>query len=339
MTRFLLSLAESGFIPDALIKIAVRFITNNRLKESSNNDNKNEIINALSQGVVAERTYDANEQHYEVPPEFFNQVLGANLKYSCSLFENVNFLDEAEKSMLELYIERAEIKNGYEILDLGCGWGSFSLYVAEKYPDTKITSVSNSSDQIAYIKNEAKKRGLSNIKAYRMDVNSLELDAQFDRIVSIEMFEHLRNYKLILNSLNNLLKPDGRLFIHIFCHKKLTYFYEMKNNFDWMTKYFFQGGIMPSKDIFEYFSNDLEIINQWDINGNHYSKTCKAWLDNHYKNKKKILEIFGKHYDKPNIWFNRWRIFFLSCEAFFALNNGKEYFVSHYLLKKKSDRE
>ena len=339
MTRFLLSLAESGLIPDALIKIAVRFITNNRLKESSINDNKNEIISALSQGVVAEKTYDANEQHYEVPPEFFNQVLGVNLKYSCSLFENVNSLAEAEKSMLELYIERADIKNGHEILDLGCGWGSFSLYAAQKYPDTNITSVSNSSDQITYIKNEAQKRGLSNIKAYRMDVNNLELDAQFDRIVSIEMFEHLRNYKLILNALNNLLKPDGRLFIHIFCHKKLTYFYEMKNNFDWMTKYFFQGGIMPSKDIFEYFNDDLEIINQWDINGNHYSKTCKAWLDNHYKNKKKILEIFGKHYDKPNIWFNRWRIFFLSCEAFFALNNGKEYFVSHYLLKKNSDRE
>ena len=170
----------------------------------------------------------------------------------------MNSLDEAEKSMLKLYIERADIENGHEILDLGCGWGSFSIYVAEKYPDTKITSVSNSSDQITYIKNEAQKRGLSNIKAYRMDVNSLELDTQFDRIVSIEMFEHLRNYKLILNSLNNLLKPDGRLFIHIFCHKKLTYFYEMKNNFDWMTKYFFQGGIMPVKDIFEYFNDDLE---------------------------------------------------------------------------------
>ena len=336
MSRFLLSLAESGFIPDALIKIAVRFITNKRINESSNHDNKDEIISALSQGVVAEKTYDANEQHYEVPPEFFNQVLGANLKYSGSLFENVNSLDEAEKSMLELYTKRADIKNGHEVLDLGCGWGSFSLYLAEKYPNTNVTSVSNSNDQITYIKNEAQKRGLSNIQAYRMDVNRLQLDTQFDRIISIEMFEHLRNYKLILNSLNALLKPDGRLFIHIFCHKKLTYFYEMKNNFDWMTKYFFQGGVMPSKDIFEYFDDDLEIINQWDINGNNYSKTCKAWLNNHYKNKRKILDVFKQHYDEPKIWFNRWRIFFLSCEAFFSINSGKEYFVSHYLLKKKS---
>ena len=335
MTRFLLSLAESGFIPDVLIKIAARYISNRRLSEQSDDDNKDKIISVLSRGAVAEKTYDANEQHYEVPPEFFNYVLGTNLKYSCSLFDNVDSLDDAEDSMLKLYIDRADIKDGHEVLDLGCGWGSFSLYVAKRYPDINITSVSNSSDQITYIKNEAHKKGLSNIKAFRMDVNNLELNKKFDRIVSIEMFEHLRNYKLILNYLNHALKPDGKLFIHIFCHKKLTYLYEMKNNLDWMTKYFFQGGIMPSKDIFQYFEGELEVINQWDINGNHYSRTCKAWLNNHYKNKKKILNIFEKHYDEPKIWFNRWRIFFLSCEAFFALNNGREYFVAHYLFKKR----
>ena len=334
MTRFLLSLAESGFIPDVLIKIAARYISYRRLNEQSDDDNKDKIISGLSRGAVAEKTYDANEQHYEVPPEFFNYVLGTNLKYSCSLFDEVDSLDDAEESMLKLYIDRADIKDGHEVLDLGCGWGSFSLYVAERYPDINITSVSNSSDQIAYIKNEAHKKGLLNIKAFKMDVNNLKLNKQFDRIVSIEMFEHLRNYKLILNSLHHALKLDGKLFIHIFCHKKLTYLYEMKNNLDWMTKYFFQGGIMPSKDIFQYFEGKLEIINQWDINGNHYSKTCKAWLNNHYKNKKKILDIFKRHYDEPKIWFNRWRIFFLSCEAFFALNNGREYFVSHYLFKK-----
>ena len=336
MTRFLLSLAESGFIPDVLIKIAAKYISNKRLNEQSVDDNKDKIITVLSRGAVAEKTYDANEQHYEVPPEFFKYVLGTNLKYSCSLFDDVDSLDDAEESMLKLYMDRADIKDGHEVLDLGCGWGSFSLYAAERYPNINITSVSNSSDQIAYIKNEAHKRDLLNIKAFKMDVNNLELNKQFDRIVSIEMFEHLRNYKLILNSLNHALKPDGKLFIHIFCHKKLTYLYEMKNNLDWMTKYFFQGGIMPCKDIFQYFEDELEIINQWDINGNHYSKTCKAWLNNHYKNKKKILDIFEKHYDEPKIWFNRWRIFFLSCEAFFALNNGKEYFVTHYLFKKSN---
>ena len=334
MTKFLLSIAEVGLIPDVFIKTAVRFITKKRLNESGIHENKLNVIKSISEGGIAEKTDDANEQHYEVPPEFFKYALGKNLKYSCSFFDKTDSLDEAEKSMIELYIERADIQEGHDILDLGCGWGSFSLYVAEKYPSVSITAVSNSKDQIAFIQNEAKRRGLFNIKASKMDVNNLDLDNKFDRIVSIEMFEHLRNYKLILNSLNSLLKPDGRLFVHIFCHKELTYFYEIKNNYDWMTKYFFEGGIMPSQDIFKYFDDKLEVINQWDVNGNHYAKTCKAWLNNHYKNKDKILDIFDKHYDKPKIWFNRWRIFFLSCEAFFAINNGREYFVSHYLFKK-----
>lgn len=336
MTKFLLTIAELGLIPDVFIKTAVRFITKKRLNEAGIHENKLNVIKSISEGGIAEKTDDANEQHYEVPPEFFKYALGKNLKYSCSFFDKTDSLDEAEKSMIELYIKRADIQEGHDILDLGCGWGSFSLYVAEKHPSVSITAVSNSKDQIAFIQNEAKRRGLFNIMASKMDVNNLDLDNKFDRIVSIEMFEHLRNYKLILKSLNSLLKPDGRLFVHIFCHKELTYFYEIKNNYDWMTKYFFEGGIMPSQDIFKYFDDELEVINQWDVNGNHYAQTCKAWLNNHYKNKDKILDIFDKHYDKPKIWFNRWRIFFLSCEAFFAINNGREYFVSHYLFKKRN---
>jgi cyclopropane fatty-acyl-phospholipid synthase-like methyltransferase len=334
MTKFLLTIAELGLIPDTFIKIAVRFITTKRLNDPDIYGNKLNIIKSISEGGIAEKTDDANEQHYEVPPAFFKYALGKNLKYSCSFFDNTDVLDVAEKHMIELYIKRAEIHEKQEILDLGCGWGSFSLYVAEKYPSVSITAVSNSKDQINFIQNEAKRRGLLNIKALKADVNNLHLEKQFDRIVSIEMFEHLRNYKLILNSLNSLLKQDGRLFVHIFCHKELTYFYEIKNSYDWMTKYFFEGGIMPSQDIFKYFDDELEVINQWQVNGNHYAKTCKAWLNNHYKNKDKILDIFKNHYEKPKIWFNRWRIFFLSCEAFFGLNNGKEYFVSHYLFKK-----
>lgn len=335
MTKFFLFLAEIGFIPDTLVKISAKFISKKRLNDSSIKSGKSKIIDLLSSGTVAEKTNDANEQHYEVPPNFFKEVLGVNLKYSCSLFDDVDDLNSAEIKMLDLYIKRADIKDGQNILDLGCGWGSFSLYVAEKYPNVRVTSVSNSIDQISYIQNEAKNRGFKNIKAIKMDVNNLELDHKFDRIISIEMFEHLRNYKLILNSLNSLLKDDGRLFIHIFCNKELTYLYEIKNDFDWMTKYFFLGGIMPSKDIFKYFDEDLIVIDQWTVNGNHYSETCRGWLKNHYKNKDKILNIFNSHYDRPIIWFNRWRIFFLSCEAFFSLNEGNEYFVSHYLLKKR----
>ena len=167
-----------------------------------------------------------------------------------------------------------------------------------------------------------------------MDVNNLNLDKHFDRIISIEMFEHLRNYKSILSSLSSFLKDNGKLFIHIFCNKEITYLYEVRHDLDWMTKYFFLGGIMPSKDIFSYFDEDLIVTKQWDVNGIHYSKTSKGWLENHYKNKGEIMNIFKDHYDDPVIWFNRWRIFFLTCEVFFGMNKGDEYFVSHYLLEK-----
>ena len=338
MTKFILYLTEKGYIPDFLIKKAAIFLSNRRLTESDIRKNKENIINILSDGKVAEKTIDANDQHYEVPPEFFRQVLGKRLKYSCSLFNDEIGLDEAEIKMLDLYIERANISNDQEILDLGCGWGSFSLYAAEKFPDSKITSVSNSNDQINFIKSESKKKNLKNINAIKMDVNNLNLDREFDRIVSIEMFEHLRNYKSILSSLRSLLTDNGKLFIHIFCNKEFAYLYEVRHDLDWMTKYFFLGGIMPSKDIFNYFSDDLVVIRQWDVNGSHYSKTSKGWLDNHYKNKKEIIKIFRNHYDDPIAWFNRWRIFFLTCEVFFGMKEGDEYFVSHYLLEKAKSK-
>ena len=334
MTKFLLHLTERGYIPDFLIKRAALFLSNRRLAESDIEKNKEKVINLLSDGVVAEKTVDANDQHYEVPPEFFKKVLGNRLKYSCSLFDGQTTLDEAEDKMLDLYIERANILDGQEILDLGCGWGSFSLYAAAKFPESNITSVSNSFDQINFINEEAEKRNLKNIKAIKMDVNNLNLDNHFDRIISIEMFEHLRNYKSILSSLNGLLKDNGKLFIHIFCNKEITYLYEVRHDLDWMTKYFFLGGIMPSKDIFSYFEEDLIVTKQWDVNGVHYSKTSKGWLKKHYENKTEIMDIFKEHYDDPVVWFNRWRIFFLTCEVFFAMNKGKEYFVSHYLFEK-----
>ena len=219
-------------------------------------------------------------------------------------------------------------------MDLGCGWGSFSIYAAEKFPDSKITSISNSFDQIEFINTEAKKKKLKNLNAIKMDVNNLNLVEKFDRIISIEMYEHIRNYKLVLSALKHLLNNNGKLFIHIFCNKKIAYLYEVKHELDWMTKFFFLGGIMPSKDIFNYFTDDLVIKKQWDVEGIHYSNTSKAWLKNHCKNKKEIIEIFSAHYDDPIVWFYRWKVFFLTCEVFFAINDGREYFVSHYLFEK-----
>ena len=330
-------LAERGWIPDFLLRIAVKFISKARIKKSSSFSEKLDVISSLRDGPIAELTPFANKQHYEVPPAFFEKVLGSKLKYSCSLFsDNQKSLNDAETEMLKTYIERANIRSKQEILDLGCGWGSFSLYAAQKFSDCNFTAVSNSDEQINFIKSKIQELGLTNLLALKQDINQLNLNKKFDRIVSIEMFEHMRNYKNLLQRLSNLMTDDGLLFVHIFCHRQSAYFYEIKNQWDWMTKYFFTGGIMPSKDIFEFFDEDLTVAESWEINGKHYSKTSKSWLKNIDKNSKIVNQILNQHYDEKNIWFNRWRIFFLACEEFFKINDGKEWFVSHYLLEKKN---
>ena len=330
-------LAERGWIPDFLLRIAVKFISKARLKRSNSFSEKLAVLNSLKDGPIAESTPSANKQHYEVPPAFFEKVLGSKLKYSCSLFsDNHKSLNDAETEMLKTYIERANIRSKQEILDLGCGWGSFSLYAAQKFSNSNFTAVSNSDEQINFIKSKIQELGLTNLLALKQDINQLNLNKKFDRIVSIEMFEHMRNYKNLLQRLSNLMTDDGLLFVHIFCHRQSAYFYEIKNQWDWMTKYFFTGGIMPSKDIFEFFDEDLTVAESWEINGKHYSKTSKSWLKNIDKNSKIVKQILNQHYDEKNIWFNRWRIFFLACEEFFKINDGKEWFVSHYLLEKKN---
>ena len=330
-------LAERGWIPDFLLRIAVKFISKSRIKKSSSFSEKLDVISSLRDGPIAELTPFANKQHYEVPPAFFEKVLGSKLKYSCSLFsDNQKSLNDAETEMLKTYIERANIRSKQEILDLGCGWGSFSLYAAQKFSNSNFTAVSNSDEQINFIKSKIQELGLTNLLALKQDINQLNLNKKFDRIVSIEMFEHMRNYKNLLQRLSNLMTDDGLLFVHIFCHRQSAYFYEIKNQWDWMTKYFFTGGIMPSKDIFEFFDEDLTVAESWEINGKHYSKTSKSWLKNIDKNSKIVKQILNQHYDEKNIWFNRWRIFFLACEEFFKINDGKEWFVSHYLLEKKN---
>ena len=330
-------LAERGWIPDFLLRIAVKFISKARLKKSNSFSEKLAVLNSLKDGPIAESTPSANKQHYEVPPAFFEKVLGSKLKYSCSLFsDNQKNLNDAETEMLKTYIERANIRSKQEILDLGCGWGSFSLYAAQKFSNSNFTAVSNSDEQINFIKSKIQELGLTNLLALKQDINQLNLNKKFDRIVSIEMFEHMRNYKNLLQRLSNLMTDDGLLFVHIFCHRQSAYFYEIKNQWDWMTKYFFTGGIMPSKDIFEFFDEDLTVAESWEINGKHYSKTSKSWLKNIDKNSKIVKQILNQHYDEKNIWFNRWRIFFLACEEFFKINDGKEWFVSHYLLEKKN---
>lgn len=339
MIKIGIQLAEKGYIPDFILKKAINQLLRGRLNQIPKGDDlkissKLSFFEELKNSPIAISTNEANEQHYEVPPSFFKYVMSDRLKYSCCWYENDDDnLMQAEINMIEKTISRAEISNNQEILDLGCGWGSFTLHAAQKFPDSNFTCVSNSQDQIQFIKDEAKKRNLSNVFPEKQNVNELRFQQKFDRIVSVEMFEHVRNYKMLLNTLKGFMSSDGKIFIHIFTHKDHPYPYEVKSDSDWMSKYFFTGGIMPSADIFDYFNDDFSVINYWKINGEHYAKTCRDWLKNHYAKKAKIYDLFDKHYDDANKWFQRWRLFFLACEMLFAYNQGDEWYVSHYLLE------
>ena len=335
MIKFGIYLAERGLIPDFILSFFIKKISLARVSSSSIEKEKQMVINELKSGPIAEKTSDANDQHYEVPPAFFELVLGKYMKYSCSQFDSKSDdLDQAEQNMLQLYLDRAGIQANQNILDLGCGWGSFSLYAAAKFPTSKFTAVSNSKDQINFINEEAAKRGLKNLTALQKNINEMHFNETFDRVISVEMFEHMRNYESLLSKVSNFLKPNGELFVHIFCHRFACYLYEAKNDSDWMTKNFFEGGIMPSEDIFSNFENDLKVVRTWKVNGTHYGLTSQKWLENHDENKSKIIKLFNQHYEDGKIWFFRWRMFFLTCAKFFSVNQGNDWYVTHYLLKK-----
>lgn len=335
---------EKNLIPDFLIRRKIRELLRLRLREEnkgSDEANKKHLlslIDELKNSPIAIETKSANEQHYEVPTDFFKLVLGKHLKYSGGYFQNgTTELSVAEKDMLELTCERAEIKDGQEILELGCGWGSLSLFIAEKFPKSNITSVSNSRTQKIFINNEAKKRNITNLTIITADINSFSTDKKFDRVVSVEMFEHMRNYYELMKRISSSLKDDGKLFVHIFTHNKYTYRFEVKDESDWMSKYFFTGGIMPSNDLLFYFDEHLVKENFWIVNGMHYSKTSEAWLKNMDLYKNEIISIFGKTYREENAlkWFVYWRIFFMACAELWGFNKGNEWMVCHYLFVKK----
>ena len=335
MIKLGIYLAERGLIPDFILNFFIQKISLGRVNSATNENEKLTVINQLKSGPIAEKTSDANDQHYEVPPEFFQLVLGRHMKYSCSHFDSeLDDLNHAEESMLQLYLDRAGIQGNQKILDLGCGWGSFSLFAAAKFPTSKFTAVSNSRDQINFINAEAKKRGLKNLIAMQKNINEMSFNETFDKVISIEMFEHMRNYESLLSKVSNFLKPNGELFVHIFCHRFACYLYEAKNESDWMTKNFFEGGIMPSEDIFSNFENDLKVVRSWKVNGTHYGLTSQKWLEKHDKNKSKIIPLFNQHYGDGKIWFFRWRMFFLTCAKFFSINKGNDWYVTHYLLRK-----
>ena len=347
MITTLIKLAEKSLLPDFLIRMGIRRLSKVRLdfaEQSSPKiveDRHQQWVNKMKDSPIALVPEKANEQHYEVPPEFFLKVLGSNMKYSSGYWpQGTHSLDKSEIEMLNLSCKRAELSDGQNILELGCGWGSLTCHMAKQYPNSKITAVSNSKDQKIFIDERCEREGHSNINVITADMNEFNSDLSYDRVVSVEMFEHMRNYKKLLNKVAGFLRDDGKLFIHIFSHKFLAYPFENAGDGDWMAREFFSGGMMPSHNLLLYFQDDLNIEKTWRLAGTHYEKTSLAWLNNMDRNKTEIIKIFKKTYGSQNalIWFQRWRIFFMSCEKLFGYNNGDEWGVSHYrFIKRQKD--
>lgn len=336
-------LLEQDKLPDAVIRIGIRKLLRQRLKDETKENTELQqahlmkMINELKASPIAVNTPEANEQHYEVPTVFYQYCLGKHLKYSCGYWnEGVTDIDVSEKDMLELTCMRAELANGQDVLELGCGWGSLSLYMAAKYPGSVFTVVSNSRTQKIYIDGQAAERRLTNLTVITADMNDFFIHKTFDRVVSVEMFEHMRNYELLLKKVATLLKPSGKLFVHIFTHKTLAYKFEVKDESDWMSKYFFTGGIMPSDDLLLYFNDHLSIEQHWHVSGMHYAKTAEAWLANMDSRKKEIMPVFEETYGKENAvkWWVYWRLFYMACAELWKYKKGEEWIVSHYLFHK-----
>ncbi len=350
MTPFSIALeaAERGLVADPFTRAAIRSLCRERLRTlevaDAGPNGTDYFLQTLATGPIAVDPEKANEQHYELPSEFFALILGPRRKYSCCYWPpDAHNLQAAEEAALAITCERAGIRNGQDVLDLGCGWGALSLWMAERYPNTRITAVSNSARQRRFIDGELTQRGLANVRTITADINEFDptrgegSPGGFDRIISVEMFEHLHNYPSILERIASWLRPDGRLFVHIFCHRRHAYPFESKGTADWMGRHFFTGGIMPSADVLRRFDRHLEVTQDWTWDGTHYRRTAEAWLENFDAHERDLVPILSDAYGPAHArrWFRRWRLFFLAVAELFGFEGGSEWFVLHSLLAPK----
>ena len=331
-------LLENGLLPDVALRAGIRGQLRARLRQQRQVDPQGSLeafVQGLQRGPIATHTSDANAQHYEVPADFYRLVLGPRWKYSSGYWpEDGGDLASSEVAMLELYVERCRLRGSERILDLGCGWGSLTLYLAERFPGATIVAVSNSATQKAHIDACCAARGFANVEVITADINDFAPTGRFDRVISIEMFEHMSNYRSLLQRIAGWLTPDGLLFVHHFAHRDLAYPFEADSASEWMARHFFSGGIMPSADLLERFPDHLQVIDKWHVNGRHYQRTCEAWLQSMNENRAAIREVLADTYgaDEARKHFNMWRVFFMACAELFGYRNGSEWFVVHALM-------
>ncbi|HUP09521.1 MAG TPA: cyclopropane-fatty-acyl-phospholipid synthase family protein [Caldimonas sp.] len=347
MSKLALAFTERGVVPDRLVRSGIRRLLQERLGEIGEGDaaaaaaHGEAFVAAMREAPIALVPEKANEQHYEVPAEFFGHVLGRHRKYSSGWWpQGVETLDAAEAAALQATCERAGLADGQHVLELGCGWGSLSLWVAERFPASRITAVSNSHSQRAWIEAEARRRGLVNLQVVTANVVELEPAAsgRFDRIVSVEMFEHLRNWPEMFRRVAGWLVPDGRFFMHVFVHRSTPYAFEDRDESDWMARHFFSGGMMPSDDLALRFQDDLRLLSRWRWDGMHYARTAEAWLARMDARRDAVWPILERTYgrEQAGLWWMRWRLFFLSCAELFGHDDGQAWWVAHYLFEPRA---
>ena len=328
---------EGAPLPDVVRKTAITLLVANARRQMKDAGSEANAIFAreMTERPIAEHTDAANAQHYEVPAEFFLNCLGPQLKYSSALYRNPgDTLAQAEEHGLRETAEHADLQDGQRILELGCGWGSLSLWMAKTYPSARITAVSNSASQKAFILARAQERGLANLEVITCDMNDFQAPGEFDRVVSVEMFEHMSNWRALLTRVKGWLKPDGRLFIHIFTHRTTPYRFNVEDEADWIAKHFFSGGVMPSHGLIREFPDLFALEQDWRWSGTHYEKTALHWLDLYDRNIAKIRPVLDSVYgDQATLWHRRWRLFFLATAGLFGHRGGTEWGVSHYRLK------